>query len=440
MNIHLQNGSCICIVGGGPSGSFAALHLLKLAQEHGLQLEVLIFEPRDAARPGRESCKGCAGILSASLVSSLQSFGITLPPEVIQAELRAYVVHVYGQITSIEQPDSRRRILSVYRGAGPRQHAGPSLVGLDGFLLSQACERGAQLIPHRVRQVEWDHGPVAHTALASYRADLLVLATGVNSKPPLHASFGYQSPATLTMSQDETWRPRNWPDYKVAGFFGHPPEGLVFGAIIPKGRYLNVSLLGRGRATDVVPSFYKAQEQSLGRFFPNEPESLCSCTPRIAVRPAKTYFGDRWVAVGDAGVSRLYKDGIYSAFLTSGTAMRTAIEEGISKEDFARDYAPFCRRLAGDNAYGELLLNLSLLAMRNPLIARACIECVRSESSLPLSQRIYSRVMWGMLTGDDSYRELFWLALKPRGVWSLFGQLIEAIKRPPDKTDPAEPL
>jgi hypothetical protein len=215
---------------------------------------------------------------------------------------------------------------------------------------------------------------------------------------------------------------------------------LAFGAIIPKGRYLNVSLLGKGRATEVVPRFYRAQEQALGRFFPFTPDSLCSCTPRIAVRPAKTYFGDRWVAVGDAGVSRLYKDGIYSAFLTSGTAMRTAIEEGISKQDFERAYAPFCRRLAKDNAYGELLLSLSLLAMRNPLVARACIECVRSESSLPLSQRLYSRVLWGMLTGDDSYRDLFWLALKPRGIWSLFGQLIQAIRHRSDGNGPTDPL
>jgi len=155
MSIRLQNGSRICIIGGGPAGSFAALHLLKLAEEHGLQLEVLIFESRDASRPGRESCKGCAGILSASLVSSLAAFGITLPPQIIQAELRAYVVHVYGQVTSIEQPDPRRRILSVYRGTGPRQHEGAPLVGLDGFLLLQACEHGAQLIPHRVREVEW---------------------------------------------------------------------------------------------------------------------------------------------------------------------------------------------------------------------------------------------------------------------------------------------
>jgi hypothetical protein len=115
--------------------------------------------------------------------------------------------------------------------------------------------------------------------------------------------------------------------------------------------------------------------------------------------------------------------------------MRTAIEEGVSKQDFERDYAPFCRRLANDNVYGELLLKLSLLAMRNPLIARACIECVRSESSLPLNQRIYSRVMWGMLTGDDSYRDLFWLALKPKGMWNLVGQLIQTVKRRPDKND-----
>ena len=47
MSIRLQNGSRVCIIGGGPAGSFSALHLLKLAQEHGIHLDVLIFEPRD---------------------------------------------------------------------------------------------------------------------------------------------------------------------------------------------------------------------------------------------------------------------------------------------------------------------------------------------------------------------------------------------------------
>lgn len=430
MGMRLQNSDRVCIIGGGPAGSFAAMHLLKLAQEHGLQLEVLIFEARDPTGPGRESCKGCAGILSADLVNSLPSIGITLPPQIVQAELRAYVVHVYGQVTSIEQPHPQRRILSVYRGSGPRVHEGQAAVGLDGYLLAQACARGARHIPARVRIVEPGEKPIVQTARESYPADLVVLATGVNSRPPLAPAFGYEPPITAQMSQEEIPRPASWPDYKVAGFFGQPP-GVTFGAVVPKGRYLNVSLLPQGEVTDALPNFYRTQAQALGRFFPTQPQSLCSCTARIAIGPARTYFGDRWVAVGDAAVSRLYKDGIHSAFLTARSAMRTAVEEGIAKRDFERVYAPFCRQLARDNLYGRWLFRLSLLAMRNPHLARAVIECVRIESSLRLDQRIYSRLLWGMLTGDDSYRDLFWLCFKPRGWLRLARQFVQTIARGP---------
>lgn len=421
-SIHLQNGSRVCIIGGGPAGSFAALHLLRLAQEQGLQLEVLIFEARDPTSPGRESCKGCAGILSADLVNSLPAMGVTIPPEVVQSELSAYVVHVAGQVTSIEQPNPQRHILSVYRGSGPRLGDGEGVVGLDGYLLSEVCERGARLVPSRVRNVEQGDRPMVRTARDQYEADLVVLATGVNSRPPLSSAFGYQSPRTAQMTQDEIRRPDNWPGYKVAGFFGQPP-GVAFGAVVPKGRYLNVSLLPKKEGIQAISNFYQTQAQALGRFFPSQPPSLCSCTARIAVQPARTYFGDRWVAVGDAAVSRLFKDGIHSAFRTSHVAMRAAVEEGVAREDFARAYAPFCRRLAVDNAYGEFLFKVSLLAMRHPPFARAVVECVRAEAGLKFEQRIYSRVLWGMLTGDDAYRDLFWLCLKPRGWFQLARQI-----------------
>jgi flavin-dependent dehydrogenase len=413
MTMRLRDGSRVCIIGGGPAASFAALHLCKLAQEHGLRLEVLVFEPRDYARPGRTSCKGCAGILSADMVRSLDALGLDLPKEIIQAELRAYVLHVYGQVTSIEQPNPQRQILSVYRGAGPHHHQGDPPASFDGYLLSQAIAHGAQRIHHRVRSVEWDDGPVIETAHASYRADFVVLATGVNSRAALSPAFGYQPPQTAVMMQDEILRPDNWPDYKVAGFFGQPP-GLAFGAMVPKGRYLNVSLLVKDAAPDTVRRFYLAQDQALGRFFSTPPESLCCCTARITVGPAKVFFGDRWVAVGDAAVSRLYKDGIYSAFLTAGTAMRAAVERGIAREDFARAYAPFCRSLARDNLYGKLLFDLSLRAMQNSILARACVERIRAEASLEVSRRTFSRLMWGMVTGDESYRDLFWLVLNPK--------------------------
>lgn len=423
--MRLRDGSRVCIIGGGPAGSFAALHLQKLAQEQGLRPAVMIFEPRDHSEPGRASCKGCAGILSANLVRSLDSFGLALPKQVVQAELRAYVLHVYGQVTSIEQPDPRRRILSVYRGAGPRHHQGAPLASFDEYLLEQACAHGAQLVPRQVRAVEWDNGPVVRTAHERFPADLVVLATGVNSHAPLAPTFGYRPPKTAVMAQDEILRPENWPDYKVAGFFGQP-AGLAFGAMVPKGQYLNVSLLGQDPAAETIRRFYQSQDQALGRFFPRPPESVCCCTARIAIGPAPVYYGDRWVAVGDAAISRLYKDGVYSAFHTAGTAMRAAVERGIARQDFERVYAPFCRRLTRDNVYGKLLFALSLHSMQNPLLARACVECIRVESNWDVRRRTFSRLMWGMVTGDESYRDLFWLVLRPRTLLQLGREVLRA--------------
>jgi hypothetical protein len=66
IELSLRKGDRVCIVGGGPAGSFSALHLLRLAREQGLGLEVVIYEQRDFFSPGAaHNCKGCAGILSA---------------------------------------------------------------------------------------------------------------------------------------------------------------------------------------------------------------------------------------------------------------------------------------------------------------------------------------------------------------------------------------
>ena len=217
---------------------------------------------------------------------------------------------------------------------------------------------------------------------ASYPADLLILATGVNSPAPLDPVFDYRPPETEAMAQEEIARPAHWPEEKVAGFFGGMP-GLVFAALVPKGPYLNVSLFYKGEAADPVRSFYQTQSEALLRFFPRLPESLCRCRPRIVVGPARVYYGDRWVAIGDAAVSRLYKDGINSAFMSSRVAMHTALEHGVGRADFERGYAPCCRRMAADNRYGELLFGTSARVMRNRFFARAYINGVRAEAGLP---------------------------------------------------------
>jgi flavin-dependent dehydrogenase len=348
--LKLKDGDRVCIVGGGPAGSFAAIHLLRLARTRGIRLEVLVFEPRDFSTPGPGGCNRCAGILSSRLLRALEQLDLALPERVVQADLHTYAAHVDGDVLRIKQPDPARRIVSVYRGGGPRLYQGEPQASFDGFLLGQVCAHGAQHIASRVRTVEWHDGrPVVITARERFPADFLVLATGVNSRAPLAKEFGYTAPQTEIMAQDEMPRPPDWPTDTVNAFFRDPP-GLVFGALIPKGDYLNISLLGEGLNVDTINNFIECQGLNPGFFSPSS--SLCGCNPRISVGQAQRYFGDRWVAVGDAAVTRLYKDGVGSAFFTAGSAMQVDVEQGISRGDFARSYAPFCRHVARDNAYG----------------------------------------------------------------------------------------
>jgi hypothetical protein len=173
--------------------------------------------------------------------------------------------------------------------------------------------------------------------------------------------------------------------------------------------------LGQKLSLDTVQDFIDLH--SLNVAPAGSPVTLCGCTPRIAVRPARHFYGDRWVAVGDASVVRLYKDGIGSAFYTTQRAMATAVQQGISKQAFAASYAPFCRSVTIDNFYGRMLFRLWSFTLRTPSLLRAWIRAIRQESELPPERRIHQRILWGMFTGEEPYRTLFWLAISPKALF-----------------------
>ena len=396
----------MCIIGGGPAGSFAALHLLRLSQLNNLHLEVLIFEPRDFSRPGPSGCNRCAGILSSRLWSNLSELSLSIPEDIIQADLQSYNIHLDHQSIRLDRPDPSRRIISVYRGGGPRLVQGAPEASFDQFLLAQAVNRGAVHIPHRVRSVQWEGQPVLSTANEKYPASLLVLATGINSRSPLGVEYKYRPPKTEVMAQDEVFRPTGWDSGEVNAYFRRP-KGLTFGAIIPKGRYLNISLLGKGFTRDTVDEFIHAQ--NLTHLLQQDPLScLCGCNPRISVSAARHYYGDRWVAVGDAAVTRLYKDGIGSAYQTTQSAMSIAMQNGISANTFHRFYAPVCRSIDDDNFYGLLLYRLWNFILISPWILNTWKAAVQWEMSQPVHERRHTNIIWGMLTGDEPYRQLFY--------------------------------
>lgn len=408
-DFRLENHSRVCIIGGGPAGSFAALHLLRLSKINHLHLEVMIFEPRDFTRPGPSGCNRCAGILSSRLWSNLSELSLSIPEEIVQADLKSYNIHLDHQSIHLDRPDPSRRIISVYRGGGPRLVQGDPETSFDQFLLSQAVSRGAVHVPHRVRDVQWEGQPVLSTANGKYSANLVVLASGINSRSPMGAEYNYRSPKTEVMAQDEVFRPTGWDSGEVNAYFRRPP-GLRFGAIIPKGRYLNISLLGKGFTSHTVNEFIIAQNLTY-LLQQDPPNYLCGCNPRISVSAARNYYGDQWVAVGDAAVTRLYKDGIGSAYSTSRQAMSTALQVGISADAFRKFYAPVCQSIDADNFYGLLLYRLWNFILISPWILNIWKTVVQWEMSQPAHERRHTNIIWGMLTGDEPYRQLFYRAI-----------------------------
>jgi flavin-dependent dehydrogenase len=423
--MRLENGSRVVIVGGGPAGSSTALHLLRRAQAADLRLEVIVLEARDFNRPGPGGCNKCAGILSSNAVRNLQTLDLGLPPEVIQEQLDTYILHLGDTEVTLHQPDPARRIYSIYRGSGPRLRESP-VRSFDAWLLDQARQRGAIVRRAHVHKIVAAARPTVVMAHEQIEADLVVLATGVNSRSPVDETWGYLPPRTETMAQDEMPRPVDFHE-GVHIFIDHPP-GLIFGGLIPKGRYLNISLLGHNLPPSAMAEFLAGH--NLARAFPGGSPLLCGCAPRVVVSPAVGYYADRFVAVGDAAITRLYKDGIGSAFVTAEAAARTAIERGISRADFEAGYRPVCRRIVADNRLGDLLFRLWNIPRRMPFLLSAWRRTLILESHLPPRSRIHTRLLWGLFTGDESYRNIFTLLVSP---FALLGFLRGMLARRNDR-------
>ncbi len=426
----IENGSRVAVVGGGPSGSFFALYLLKYAKERGIHPEITIYEPRNFAKLGPSGCKGCAGILSMLMLRNLSDLGITLPEEIIKRRIEHYSVHSPYTSITISKPESDTQIISVYRGGGPCLSHGMSSTGFDGWLLEQAEKHGTVVERERVDSINLGQKVRIEVAGRELEYDLVVLASGVNGAPIKIVGLEYVQPKTQIMAQDELYIDSKEVESQVgstAHAFLIPHSGLIFGSIVPKGSFFNVSVLSQGEHPISVNDFLKFD--LVQRMLPERHEHVCGCRPKAAVSSARNYYADQFVAVGDAAVSRLYKDGIGSSLLTAREAARTVVYHGLSREDFERYYQAFCRSIDRDNQWGRLLFSINNWAKDSRLFLLAQHRLIGDEQNNTRVPQPFTKAAWGMFTGSYSYRSIARMTLNPLSLAKLSWALSqEALK------------
>jgi flavin-dependent dehydrogenase len=420
-SLSLSDGSRVAVIGGGPAGSFFGFFLLKMAESIGLELVVDVYEPRFFTHRGPAGCNHCGGIISESLVQMLAAEGINLPPTVVQKGIDSYVLHTDLGNVSIQAPRDEKRIAAVYRGNGPRESEPVTVAGFDRHLLELTAAQGATVVRKMVRNIEWHDGlpRLVCTDGTSANYDLVAMAAGVNSQALTllnNAPADYQAPDTMKTFICEF----RLGTEGVAEAFGSAMhvflldiKRLTFAALIPKGEFVTLAMLGENLDDALVETFLATPE--VRRCFPGEvvPPLACHCYPKINVDAATRPFGDRIVWVGDAGVARLYKDGIGSAYRTSKAAAKAAVFHGISARDFEAHFWPACRALDVDNMIAKLIFAVTHLIQKMKFLRRGVLRMTAREQADPKSARRMSGVLWDVFTGSAPYREVLQRTMMP---------------------------
>ncbi len=420
--MRLSEGSRIAVIGGGPAGSLFSHFLIDISSRAGLSLEVDIYEPKKFSEFGPAGCNMCGGIISESLVQLLAAEGIYLPDTIVQRGLDSYILHTDIGRVMIDPTGHERRIAAVHRGAGPRGLKEAKWGSFDAYLLGLANDKGAHTIQTRVDGIEWQDGkPCIRTKEGlSAPYDLVTVASGINTPflktlaaPPVN----FKPPTTTKTFITDCFLGQETVDLYLGSsmhvFLLDIPR-LEFAAIVPKGEFATICLLGEEINKELIEAFFSAPE--VLACFPagwHPPEGGCRCSPGINVSGAPFPYADRLVFIGDAGVNRLYKDGIGGSYRTAKAAATAAVFNGVSAEAFRSGYGPVCKALTLDNNIGRVIFMVTRLIQKLKIARRAVLGMAHNEQNNPAIPARMSGVLWDTFTGSAPYKHVFMRTLHP---------------------------
>ena len=421
----IATGSKVAIIGGGPAGCFFALYLRRYAEERNIHPEITIYQERDFDELGPKGCKGCAAILSISMLKNLRELGLIIPDEVIQSWIEHYAVHSPHTAMSISNPVRDVKIASVYRGGGPQISHHEMLMSFDGWLLGQAEKQDARVINQTVSGIYLGEEPAVEAAGEKSNYDLIVLASGVNSKTIPITGLDYVPPETRTMSLSELHTGTS----KVKSRLGHvahafliPHSRIIFGTLVPKGPFINVSVISSGQRPVSTKEFLNLH--TVQNILPKEYQVACNCQPKTLVGAARNYYADGFVAIGDAAITRLYKDGIGSSLLSAREAAGAAVHHGPTHKAFEQYYQPFCQEIQRDNRWGKLLFSINNRTKDSRLFVLTQQRLIGDEHHDIRGSQPFTKSAWGMFSGGYTYKKIARMSVAPVSLVRLFIALL----------------
>ena len=411
----LNDGSKIAVVGGGPTGSFFSIFASQMAGKLDRKLDITIYDPKDFNKTGPSGCNRCAGMISELLVQTLAVEGINLPESVVWKGINSYQLHTTRGTVSIATPSLEKTIAAVYRGSGPKGIVNKEKESFDRFLLEMAQNEGAVHEPVKIDRVRYRDGkPVLMSRNREIeQVDLVVGAVGVNgmkSRIFEDMGFGYREPRTVKAAIGEM----RLSEEIILEHFGNcihifllPIRNIKFAAMVPKGSYVTLCALGQDMDANTLTDFLK--HPVVRAFLPDRVshELHCRCLPKMNIKAPKIPFNDRVVMCGDAGSTRLFKDGLGASYIMGKAAAVTAVLHGVRKSDFQKNYYPIYRSLIVDNRFGRSLYSVIELYKRYGLLTSGMLAVVQEEQDNPKDPKRFSSILWNMFTGNERFRNIF---------------------------------
>ncbi len=373
----------VAILGGGPSGAFAAERLASAG------VSTIVFDEKLAWE------KPCGGGLTWKAYSQYPFLADSATPKKVIHETVLAAPKSQPVSLALDHP------LLIY-----------SRYDLNGMLLDRAQRAGAQIEKTRVLSASrmgnrWNF----ITKTGALEADYCVVATGARN--PLR-DFGTRLTAGDTMSALGYYIPGNRERIDIQ--FLPRLEGYIW--VFPRCGHLSVGICGKGEPASALRARLDRylEEQGLSRKGATFYSHLLPCLGTPAWKRNRV-AGDGWLAVGDAAglVDPITGEGLYYAMRSADLATQSILAKAGDIAGAA--YRELLRRdFAGDLEFGSRLAHRVFHGtfLRGAVTSRM-VQFTR------LSPR-FREVMQDLFAGTQPY-----IGLKKRLFRNLNGSLIEIV-------------